>query len=233
MNLNTKRHSPRPHPFTSNTESSPSVLVGIVAPISPASSLLYLLRGDGEPHIPSPSNGSCCHSQPARAGCTTPHLPAGRAITRRGRGGEPATGACTSLMGRGGGVAAGAPPRCGRHRGAHPHGLCPLLSSPRPVQWRLIPFSLRLETPAPLRPTSATLPPCAAATFLVAAPCTTAPLLRHLPFLKSPSALSSATARPTRLWARPLCEEGLAWWQLPRGFSRREESEGEETMKMG
>ena len=98
MNLNTKRHSPRPHPFTSNTEPSPSVLIGIVAPISPASSL-YLLRGDGEPHIPSPSNGSCCHSQPARAGCATPHLPAGRAITRRGRGGEPATGACTSSMG--------------------------------------------------------------------------------------------------------------------------------------
>ena len=218
MNLNTKRHSPRPHPFTSNTEPSPSVLIGIVAPISPASSL-YLLRGDGEPHIPSPSNGSCCHSQPARAGCATPHLPAGRAPPR---------------WGRGGGAAAGAPPRCGRHRGAHPHGLRPLLSSPRPVQWRLIPFSLRLETPAPLRPTSTTLPPCAAATFLlVAAPCTTAPLLRHLPFLKSPSALSSATARPTRLWARPLCEEGLAWWQLPRGFSRREESEGEETMKMG
>jgi len=93
MNLNTK------HPFTSNTEPSPSVLVGIVAPISPTSSLLYLLRGDGEPHIPSPSNGSCCHSQPARAGCATPHLPAGRAITRRGRGGEPATGACTSSMG--------------------------------------------------------------------------------------------------------------------------------------
>ena len=154
MNLNTKRHSPRPHPFTSNTEPSPSVLVGIVAPISPASSLLYLLRGDGEPHIPSPSNGSCCHSQPARAGCATPHLPAGRAITRRGRGGEPATGACTSSMGP------------GRRSG------CRRTSSMRSAQRGSSPW----VTPPPFFPTTGAVAPhplfppagdpCAAATHL-------------------------------------------------------------------
>ena len=69
MNLNTKRHSPRPHPFTSNTEPTPSVSIGIVP--RPSSSHL------------SVSLGRAAHPQPAPASRATPPLPAGHAAPRR------------------------------------------------------------------------------------------------------------------------------------------------------